>query len=204
MTDLEHLVSVARENISPIQWMLGGIVGFFISRWTLTKKERLDAEQKQFENGRDLMIAQNSRYQEFVAAMQKFVNKAGEPGVDEFVAIATTGDTYFHQLMINSNAVLAGKVSETLRNDTFVPRIEEAVRSNLPNYYSTLQSIAARKGFEYTGKLDRRKYEALYSVVEKYGSSSSFSYSADGNEIERAAADSIPNKVIRSFSREDR
>jgi hypothetical protein len=32
-----------------------------------------------------------------------------------------------------------------------------------------LQSIAARKGYEYSGKLQRSKYEALYAVVEKYG-----------------------------------
>ncbi len=33
----------------------------------------------------------------------------------------------------------------------------------------SLRSIAARKDYEYSGKLKRSNYEALYAVVEKYG-----------------------------------
>jgi hypothetical protein len=189
VSDLEYWIAAIKDNVSPIQWLLGGVVGFFTSRWTLSKKDRLDAEQKLFENGRDLMVAQNLRYQEFTSALQKYVNKKEDPTVDDFVAIATSGDTYFHQLMISSNAVLGGKVSAGLRDDTLVPRIVEAVTSNLPGYYSTLQSIAAGKGFTYDGKLDRKKYEALYVVVEKFGRTGAVAvnFGADANHVDGTA-----------------
>jgi len=167
--DLAYWFGIAKDNFSPVQWFFGGAIGFLATRWTLTKKERLDAEQKLFENGRDLMLAQNARYQEFTNALQKYITKKKDPTFDDFLSIATAGDNYFHQLTIVSNAILAGKVDSHSRDATLVPRIEEAIKSNLPGYYSTLQSIAARKGYEYSGKLQRSQYQAIYAVVEKYG-----------------------------------
>ncbi|WP_439406397.1 hypothetical protein ACNJX9_33995 [Bradyrhizobium sp. DASA03076] len=169
MIDLAHLFELAKDNFSPVQWIFGGAIGFLATRWTLTKKERLDAEQKLFENGRDLMLAQNARYQEFTTVFQKYISKKDDPTFDDFLSIATAGDNYFHQLAIISNAILAAKVDKQSRDATLVPSIERAIKSNLPGYYSTLQSIAARKGYEYHGKLERAKYTALYAVVEKYG-----------------------------------
>lgn len=146
------------------------VLGFLVSRFTMTLKERKDYEQKLFENGRGLMEAQNSRFQEFAAALQKYLNKMGEPTLDDFFEISTVGEKYFYQLKISSDAVLSDNVPADVRNNTLVPGIKEAVTKSLPTFYSTLQAIAKKKNIAYTGELKRENYESMYAVVEKCGS----------------------------------
>ncbi|MGY2847710.1 hypothetical protein ACVIWU_002412 [Bradyrhizobium sp. USDA 4509] len=64
---------------------------------------------------------------------------------------------------------MADQVDRQSRDMTLVPRIVEAVNANLPSYYRTLQNIATRNGFAYSGELRRENYEAMYAVAEKYG-----------------------------------
>lgn len=144
------------------------ILGFFSSRFTLTLKERKDYEQKLFENGKGLMEAQNSRFQEFAAALQKYFNKAGDPTLDDFFEISTVGEKYFYQLKISSDAILSGNLPADIRDNTLVPGIKEAVTKSLPTFYTTLQAIAAKKSIAYSGELKRENYESMYAIVEKY------------------------------------
>jgi hypothetical protein len=166
--NLSVFLEFAKANFTPLTSVATFILGFMVSRWTMTKKERKDVEQKHFENGKELMLAQHEKFQEFVSVLQKYVNKVGDPTFDDFVEIATAGERYFYQQKITSNAILAGNVDAQSRDTTLVPRIAETVNSNLPHYYKTLQSIAQRKGFAYSGGLLRENYESLYVVVEKY------------------------------------
>ncbi|MEP0320891.1 hypothetical protein [Bauldia litoralis] len=145
------------------------ILGFLVSRLTMTKKEKSDVAQKIFENSRDLMIAQQERYQEFTAVFQKYINKSGSPDLNDFLSIATVGEKYFYQLKIISDAILSGKVDKESRDNTLVPRIVECINGNLPTYYETLRKIARRSGFPYSGELKRENYLSLYRVAEKYG-----------------------------------
>ncbi|MGA2313661.1 MAG: hypothetical protein ABSF87_15015 [Xanthobacteraceae bacterium] len=145
------------------------VLGFFASRWTMTKKERKDVEQKQFENSAELMTAQLNLYQEFTAALTKYNDKVGAVTFDDFYAIATTGEKYFYQQKIISDAILSGRVDNNARDNTLVPSIVQTVNKSLPAFYKTLQSIAQKKNFEYHGELRREDYESLYRVVEKYG-----------------------------------
>src|SRR5258708_23214867 len=131
------------------------ILGFFASRFTLTKKERKDVEQKQFENSKTLMEAQHATFQEFTTALKKYIEKDGEPTLDDFFLIATVGEKYFNQQKITSDAILAGNVDAGSRDNTLVPRIVEAVNKSLPSFYSSLQSIAKKKKIEYNGVLVR-------------------------------------------------
>ena len=170
MTTADDYWAFAIANIAPLQLAMGAVAGFLATRFTMTKKERVDANQKIFENSKDLMLAQNARYQDFTAAFQKYVNKSDPVTIDDFLSIANAGTNYFHQLMITSGAILDDKVSIGVRDESLVPAIQLAVTKNLPSYYRTLQSIAMKKGFDYEGKLLRSNYEALYVVVEKYGS----------------------------------
>lgn len=144
------------------------ILGFIVSRFTMSMKERKDYEQQLFENGRQLMEAQNSRFQEFSAALHKYVNKAVDPTLDDFFEIATVGEKYFYQLKISSDAILSNKVDPATRDNTLVPAIRDAVQKSLPTFYGTLQSIAKKKAIDYRGELKRENYESMYSVVEKY------------------------------------
>jgi hypothetical protein len=145
------------------------LLGFFASRWTMTKKERKDVEQKQFENSQDLMTAQINLYQEFTAALAKYNDKVGPVTFDDFFVIATTGEKYFYQQKIISDAIISGRVDANARDGTLVPSIVQTVNKSLPAFYQVLQSIAQKKGFEYHGELRREDYESLYRVVEKYG-----------------------------------
>lgn len=157
------------DNLQFIAPIVTFVAGFFTSRWTMTKKERKDFEQQLFENGRDLMAAQMTAFQEFTTALQKYVNKDGEPTFDDFMSIAMTGEKYFYQQKIVSDAVLANKVDWRSRDNTLVPSVADTVEKALPSYYRHLQSIAKRKGFEFHGELKRENYESMYSVVEKFG-----------------------------------
>jgi hypothetical protein len=145
------------------------VCGFFVSRFTLTKKERKDVEQTQFENAKQLMESQHDRFQEFSLALTKYVGKDGEPALDDFYEIATVGERYFYQQKITADAILSGRVDSNSRDSTLVPKITETVEKTLPTFYEVLQKIAKKKHFPYHGKLERRNYESLYAVVEKYG-----------------------------------
>jgi hypothetical protein len=149
------------------------VAGWFGARFTMTKKERRDFEQKQFENGRDLMAAQHEKYREFAMALSQYINKEGEPTLDDFFKIATAGDTYLYQQKIVGDAILSGKVDTLSRDNTLVPSISETVKKTIPQYYQVLQSIAKKRNYEYHGAYKRENYESLISVVEKYGQPSS-------------------------------
>jgi hypothetical protein len=145
------------------------ILGFMVSRFTMTKKEKKDYQQTLYENGQELMEKQNDRFQEFAAALKKYVAKGEAPTLDDFYEIATTGEKYFYQQQITSEAILAGKVDASFRNNTLVPKIAETLKKSLPRYYSSLQAIAQKNNFPYSGTLQRKNYESLYLVVERFG-----------------------------------
>ena len=144
------------------------LLGFASSRFTMTMSERKQYEQKLFENGKQLLEAQNARFQELSSALQKYASRSGEPTLDDFFEVSTVGEKYFYQLEICSDAILLGKVDSETRDKTLVPRIRDAVKKTLPTFYEVLQSIASKRGIEYHGKLRREDYEGLFTVVEKY------------------------------------
>ena len=143
-------------------------VGFFTSRFTMTKKEKKDLEQKRFENAKDLAESQNERFQDFTATLKKYIENASEPTFNDFYDIATSGEKYFYQQAITCEAILSGNVDGTFRDQTLVPKIRETIQKSLPRFYDVLNDIAKKKGFSYEGKLERKQYESLYQVAEKY------------------------------------
>jgi hypothetical protein len=147
------------------------LVGFGISRFTMSKNERKQYGLKIYEQGKTLMENQNLRFQEFTAVLQKYVNKE-VPTFDDFVEISTVGEKYFYQLKISSEAVLSGNVSSEIRDNEIVPAISEAIRKSLPAFYTVLQSIAKKRGLPYRGELKRENYESIYTVFEKYSEKS--------------------------------
>src|ERR687892_76582 len=86
------------------------VLGFLVSRFTMSKKERKDYEQTLFINGKELLEAQNSRFQEFSTALHKYTSNPGAPTGDDFFEIATAGEKYFYQLKISADAILSDKV----------------------------------------------------------------------------------------------
>lgn len=163
------MLEFIQNNLPVLAPIVTFVLGFFVSRWTMTKKERKDVAQKQYENSKALMESQHERFQEFTTALKKYVDKKEAPTLDDFFEIATKGEKYFYQQKITSDAILAGAVDSTSRDNTLVPGIAETIKKSLPTFYGTLQTIAKKKGFEYDGRLERANYESLYVVVEKYG-----------------------------------
>ncbi len=114
------------------------------------------------------MIEQREQFEAFTAALKRYTDKPGDPTLEDFTEIAVAGERYFYQLKITCLAILAGQVDPGARDGTLVPHIAKAVKVNLPSYYAVLQSIAAKRGFEYSGTLERSNFESLYTVVEKF------------------------------------
>ena len=144
------------------------VAGFVVSRFTLTKKDQKDLEQKNYENSKSLVDQHDSAYASYTGALATY-NDSALASANDFVAIATTGDRYFYVLGLMSAAILSDKVDPTLRDKVFLRKIIEATARTLPSHYDALQTIAQKYGFPYSGALRLADYDALYEVVAKHG-----------------------------------
>lgn len=145
------------------------VAGFLVSRFTLTKKDRKDVEQKNYENSKALVDQHDTVYQAYAAAIKAYYDASPANGND-FAAIATTGDRYFYVLGLMSSAILSNKVDPTLLDKIMLRKIKEASERTLPQHYRTLHEIAQKYAFPYDGELRLANYEAIYDVVAKHGS----------------------------------
>jgi hypothetical protein len=145
------------------------VLGFLTSRFTMSKKERADTSRAAFQDTRALMERQEQTFQAYVTAINAYNMSDKDGEIDHFLALATTGETYFYQLKIACDAILSGNVDTVTRDNTLLPKIREATLASLPTHYETLKSIAEKKGFPYSGELRRENYLSLYTVMEKYG-----------------------------------
>jgi hypothetical protein len=148
--------------------LFGVVLGFFGARFWFTKKERVDFEQKNYENSTSLVDLHKRAFDGYAAAIQ-FYCATSEPTFDIFTAIATQGDVYFYQAGLMCAAILSNKVDPQLRDHVLLPKIASLAHKTLPDHYETLQTIAKRKGFAYGGELRRQNYTSIFTVVEKYG-----------------------------------
>lgn len=95
---MNKLLDFLRTNASVLVPIVTFILGFLSSRLTMTKKETKDLEQKLFDNSKFLMLAQNDRFQDFSSVIHKYASNQGEPTLDDFYEISTTGEKYFYQV----------------------------------------------------------------------------------------------------------
>lgn len=144
------------------------VAGFLVSRFTLTKKDRKDVEQKNYENSSTLVDRYEVAYKEYTLAIKAYAD-APSAALDDFTEIATKGDRYFTQLNFLASAILADKVDLTARDQLLLPKIRSAVSRSLPQHYDTLRSIATKHSFAYRGELRRTDYGALYEVIDRFG-----------------------------------
>ena len=158
-------VGWAKSVGSPI---LTYVAGFLSSRLTLTKKERKDLEQKNYENTIKLTEDHDTAYQAYTSALREY-SDAPAADMNLFVEIATKGDRYLLQLNRVAAATLSDKVDAEARDRILLPIMRSAVSRTLPQHYATLRTIADKHGFVYNGELRRADYGAVYDVVERYG-----------------------------------
>lgn len=160
MPDTEYLSGV----VIPIVTF---IAGFALSRFSMTKAERREDSNRSFKLAESLMEKMEATFQEFAAALKTYID-SGTPTFDHFYAISTSGEKYLYQVKITCDAILTENVDPIVRDETLVPKIKDCANRTLPDLYATLQHIAEKKGFEYSGKLQREKYLSIYTVAEKY------------------------------------
>jgi hypothetical protein len=144
------------------------VAGFFVSRFTLTKKDRKDVEQKNFENSTKLLEEHQTAYDAYTKALDNY-GSAPTPDLANFIEIATKGDRYFDIIHAMSSAILSDKVDTEGRDNHLLPKIRAVADRTLLEHYAILQTIAAKHHFPYSGELRRADYNAIFSVVEKYG-----------------------------------
>lgn len=146
----------------------GALVGWFANQFWMSKKDRKDHEQKNYENAKALRDDHDSAYTAYTDALEKY-EAAPSAAVSNFVEIARTGDRYFLQLNFLCAAIMSGKVDASVRDDVMLAKIRTVADRTLPDHYTALQAIAAKHKFAYSGELRREDYSAVYAVVEKFG-----------------------------------
>jgi len=144
------------------------IIGFLFSRLTMTCKERKDHQARLQDNSNKLSSELDKRYQGFTTAINKYVQKGGEPNLDDFYDIATTGDSYFSQCRMICDYILSGNMDEKSIKNTHLPVMKDVIDKSLPGYYGTLQKIAKKRNIPYGGILKRENYKSIYEVYNKY------------------------------------
>ncbi|MET3526478.1 hypothetical protein [Phenylobacterium koreense] len=152
--------------LSAVGALLIGLLG----RFTLSKKDKKDLEQKNYENSMKIIESHESSYKTYTQALSTY-SDSDDPSFDDFMKLASAGDLYFHHAGMMCNAILSGKVDESIRDNTWLPKIKLIFERLLPAHYEVLQGQATKKGYPYTGKMRRQDHESIYAVVEKFSNS---------------------------------
>lgn len=144
------------------------ILGFVVSRFTMSKAERKAHEMAAQKLSNELIEMKKERYDAFIAAMKAYAEKDDEPTLDDFCDIAQKGEAYFTSMIAICDSILSANIPKSTIINTHAPGIAEVMEKSLPSFYATLQEIARKKGISYKGKLNRSQYESIFKVYEKY------------------------------------
>jgi hypothetical protein len=145
------------------------VLGFFISRFTLTKEQKAKLEQDYFKNSQELKDKHERIFREYTDAMAAYVKSTDDQTIDVFTSIAVAGDRYFGSINNLAEAVLSKKVDSQIAKGSFIPTICRAANESLPKHFETLREIADKLGIAYSGELDRAEHQASFAVLEKFG-----------------------------------
>lgn len=155
----------------PMVTGIGGLALGLLGRFTMTKKERADVSQKNYENAVAATAEHKAAYQAYVAALTAYC-RADQPTMDDFLRLSSTGDVYFNQIARMCDAILADRIDASTRDATWLPKIKVAFDRLLPAHYETLRAQADKRGYtDYTGKLRRSDHESIFVVAERFGQS---------------------------------
>ena len=143
---------------------LGG--GGFSYLW-MSRKDRHDVRQGNFENTERLVQSIESAYLSYTGALAAY--DPANPTIESFTAISTGGERYFGSLNMVSSAMLSGLIDENARDRMIVKRICEAAGRSIPSHYKTLSDIAKKRGFPFPEGPDRENYQAIYDAADRFG-----------------------------------
>jgi len=149
---------------------LGGVGGFLIRQFTMSKKERRDDKQMSYENTRELKRNTDKVYKAFVDALKVYLTKQSNQTLvkEDLANLATAADSYFEELKLIGNAVLDDVISPNMRDNDFVPLLVEAAQKSLPAYYKAMEKGAKATSAPWPGKLQENNYKSIYKAVRQY------------------------------------
>jgi hypothetical protein len=147
------------------------VLGLLVPRVWMTRKESKDIEQTNYTNSAALVEKHDAVRAEYIRCLKVYCD-ASDVTFQMFSDIMESGIRYFDQVSFLCDAILSDKVDHQVRDNTLLPKIKGVADRTLPHHYETLQNIAAKKGFPYTGKLRRSDYPGVFAVTEKFGLSS--------------------------------
>lgn len=143
------------------------IFGWFANQIWMSKKDRKDHEQKNYENSKALRDDHDQAYEAYTQAVVDF-GDAPSANIKHFIDMARAGDRYFLQLNFLCAAIMSGKVDPSVRDDVMLSKIKAAADRTLPDHYKTLAIISKKHGFSYASEFRRKDYSAIYAVVERF------------------------------------
>lgn len=144
------------------------VLGFIISRYTMTKNESLQHKLRLQEQSNKLSETLNLKYNDFIVALGKYINNESASSLDDFNEISLKGEAYFTQLKIISDTINSGNLDVSSVRNTHAPIIKDAIEKVIPTYYETLQKIATKSCLSYSGEFKRENYKSVFEVYEKY------------------------------------
>lgn len=144
------------------------ILGFFISRYTLSKKERKDLELEQQKNADTYHTSISDAFNSFTTSMAQYLKNEGPSSFQDFYSIATAGEAYFTRLKMVCDASFCGTLSPHSIQTTFKPMIKEAWERSIPQFYDVLGKIAEERNLHWNGEFRRENYESIVSFYEKH------------------------------------
>jgi uncharacterized membrane protein YoaK (UPF0700 family) len=160
LTDLDWLEKV---------WLpiLTFIVGFFVSRFTLSKKERLDQVQVLQKRGEELSIAIAQSADAFIKDLAFYAKLDSPPTVEDFIRIALSGEAYFLRVKNAVEAAFQEAVPLTFVTYTLIPAVKDVQERSIPKFYQVLDEIQRKRGFRYA-ESRRQNYDLIASFYEKH------------------------------------
>lgn len=144
------------------------VMGFIISRYTMTKNESLQHKLRMQEQSNKLSETLNLKYNDFIVALGKYINSESTSSLDDFNEISLKGEAYFTHLKIICDTINSETLDKESVKNTHVPIIKDAIEKVIPAYYETLQTIAKKSCLSYSGEFRRDNYKSVFAVYEKY------------------------------------
>lgn len=163
-----QLLGIAVNFVIPI---ITFVLGFIVSRFTMSKKERKDHLAKLQEESNKLSDNIHKRFEEFSLALHAYLEKKSreeQPNFTDFINISNKGEGYFSLIKMLSDSILSNNIDQQSVKNTHAPMIKATIERVIPEYYDTLQTIAPQIGVSYFGEFKRENYKSIFEVYEKY------------------------------------
>lgn len=147
--------------------IVGAIIGRLMTGLFYSKKESFDVSAKQQEMSSTLNSELTKLYGEYTSTLEKFQRNTTY-SLNDFMSIDNAGVLYFSALDNLAGAVLTSNVSKTNIVNSHLKQIYDGYYRSIPAHYRTMNDIAQKCQFSYTGKFCEENYQNLGKVLEKY------------------------------------